>query len=289
VQDYVIFTDSCSDIPADLVQEFGVTVIPLQFTIAGQEYFDDPLNRDLPLEDYYALMRQGHQALTAQITMPRFIETFEPVLQRGQDLIYLGFSSKISGTYGSSYVAAQELASKYPDRTILTIDTKTASTGLTLLLDLAVRQKKQGKTIKELYDWVLAQLPHISHWFTVDDLIYLKRGGRVSSFEAVIGKTLNIKPIIHVDDEGSLVPVGKVRGRKQSIDALARKAIELCLDPGQPIYIAHADMYEDALALEKSIKALVPVQNVHISFIGPVIGAHVGPGALTYFFIGKGR
>ncbi|MCL1789814.1 MAG: DegV family protein [Peptococcaceae bacterium] len=289
MQDYVLFTDSCSDIPADLAQEFGVIVVPLQFSIDGQDYYDDPLNRDLSQEDFYAKMRQGHRAITAQVTTPSFVEMFEPVLQRGQDLLYLGFSSKISGTYSSSYIAAQELAPKYPDRTILTIDTKTASTGLTLLLDLAHQQKKQGKTIQELYDWVLAQLPHISHWFTVDDLIYLKRGGRVSSFEAVIGKTLNIKPIIHVDNEGALIPVGKVRGRRQSLDTLVRKVVDFCVDPTQPVYIAHADAYEDALAMEKSLRACLPVQDVHIDYIGPVIGAHVGPGAVTLFFVGKER
>ena len=289
MHDYIIITDSASDMPADLVQEFGITPVPLQFTIAEREYYDDPLNRELSFEDFYALMRQGHQAKTAQITLPRFIEIFEPILQNGQDLIYLGFSSRISGTYNSSVMAAQELAPRYPDRTILTIDTKAASLGLTLLLDLAARQKKQGKSIHELHDWVLGQLPHCCHWFTVDDLIYLKRGGRVSSFEAVIGKTLNIKPIIHVDDEGALIPTGKTRGRRQSLEALARKTAELCSDPDEIIYIAHADALEEAQALEQALKDLLPVRQIRKGMMGATIGAHVGPGAMAIFFVGQHR
>ncbi|MCL1918828.1 MAG: DegV family protein [Peptococcaceae bacterium] len=290
MQNYVIITDSASDIPAPLVQDFDITLIPLQFTINETDYYDDPLDRKLPPEDFFALMRQGHQAQTAQVTANQFIAVFEPILQRGQDILYLGFSSKISGTYDSSALASQELAAKYPDRTLLTLDTKAASMGLALMVDLAVQQKKKGMSVQELYDWVKAQLPHLCHWFTVDDLVYLRRGGRVSAVASFIGTTLNIKPILHVDNEGALIPVGKVRGRKQSLESLAQKMAASCIDPEQQtVYICHADALQDAQTLEASIKSLIPVREVRLGMMGSTIGAHAGPGTIALFFIGQER
>jgi DegV family protein with EDD domain len=290
MQNYVIMTDSASDMPAHLVQEFGVTLIPLQFNINENDYYDDPLNRVLAPEDFYAMMRQGHMGRTAQVNTQQFIEVFDTILQSGQDLIYLGFSSKISGTYDASVMAAQQMTEKYPDRNVLTIDTKCASLGLTLLVDLAAQKKNEGMSVLELYEWVNAQLPRLCHWVTVEDLVYLKRGGRISAASSLVGKTLNIKPIIHVDNEGSLISVGKTRGRKQSLEFLAQKMSELCVSPeDQTVYICHADTLQDAQTLEASIKSLLTVKEVRISMMGPVIGSHVGPGTMALFFLGRER
>lgn len=227
---------------------------------------------------------------TSAVNVEQFVVAMEEHLQAGRDVLYLGFSSGLSGTFNAGAVAAQELSEQYPDAKIYAVDTLCASLGQGLMAALAAEEKRKGKTIDEVRDFVETQKLHLCHWFTVDDLHHLKRGGRVSAATAVLGSALSIKPILHVDHEGHLVAVGKVRGRKNSLRGLLDKIKETIVDPEkQVVYISHGDCEEDARYLGDLIKAELPVKDVLIHTIGPVIGAHSGPGCVALFFVGNHR
>jgi len=288
--DYVIVTDSASDMPKELVEELEIGITPLQFSIAGHSYFDNPLQRDLDPLDFYRMMREGNVAKTSQVNIDQFTEFFEPILQSGKDILYIGFSSGLSGTVSSGFTAAQELTAKYPQQKIIVIDTLAASLGMTLLVYHAVQKKREGLSIDVVAEWVRRQMPHTCHWVTVEDLVYLKRGGRISATASIVGSVLNVKPIIHVDNEGRLVVKSKVRGRKQSLETLANKMQEFCIDPTeQTVFICHADALEDAQIIGSLIQSTLRVKEVKYGLMGPVIGAHTGPGALALFFFGRHR
>ena len=289
-KDYVIVTDSTADLSPELIQQLEIKVIPLQFVIDDHTYLNYPDGREMSEKAFYQMLRNQKTAITVQINVSRFLEFFEPILQEGKDILYIAFSSGLSGTYHSSLMAREELEKKYPERRIYICDSLAASMGEGLLVYHAVMEKRKGKDIEDVYQWVDGHKKNLCHWFTVDDLHHLKRGGRVSSATALLGTMLGIKPVLHVDDEGHLVNVDKVRGRRQSLQAMVQKMHQTCVHPEQQmIFISHGDCQEDAQALANMIREDMQVKDIVMHYIGPVIGAHSGPGTVALFFLGTKR
>jgi len=289
MSEYVIFTDSGCDISEKVLAEWGVKYACLTFMFDGEE---DTVygNYDLSSKAFYDHMRAGKLARTSAINSETFKELFEEELKVGKDVIYLGFSSGLSTTYNSARLAAEELGESYPERKVITVDTLSASAGEGLLVYLAVEKKKAGASIYELEEYISEIVPKMCHWFTVDDLVYLKRGGRVSPAVALIGTALGIKPVLHVDDEGHLISVSKVRGRKSALKALVDKYEELALDPESGVvFICNADCNDDVENVKAMLKERFGVEVKYVADIGPVIGAHAGPGTIALFFLGKHR
>lgn len=288
MNDFVIFTDSGCDISPEILSVWGIPHKGLNFRFDGEdkEYSND----DMSSGEFYAKMREGAVAKTSAINVETFSNAFEDILKEGKDILYIGFSSGLSTTYNSGCIAAQQLAGKYPERKIMTVDTLAASAGQGLILKLSLDKKNEGATIDEVAAFAEDIKFKISIWFTVDDLVYLKRGGRVSPTAAFFGNMLGIKPILHMDDEGHLIPLSKVRGRKTSIAALADKYGELSTDlGGANIFISHGDCISDAQYLAELLKTRYGATVDLITNVGTVIGAHSGPGTLALFFVGKNR
>lgn len=288
MNNYVIFTDSACDIVPSVLAEWGVRCVSLAFRF---NHIDkDFLNDEMPIKEFYQNMRDGKIAKTNAVNAETFRASFEPVLNEGADILYLGFSSGLSTTFQQGKLAAEDLSEKYPDRKIVAIDTLCASAGQGLFVKLVLDKKNSGATLEEAAAYASEMLPKLAHWFTVEDLVYLKRGGRVSPAVALVGGMLNIKPIMHVDDEGHLIKVGTIRGRKQSLNALADKLFETAEDPaGGTIFISHGDCEDDAKYLAETIKNRGGNDVQIITNVGTVIGAHSGPGTMALFFIAKQR
>lgn len=287
---YVIVTDSSADLSAQMAEKAGVQVLPLRFTVGGKTYYNWPDNREMDPKVFYRMLREGEVATTAAVNISQYLDMLEPILQSGTDVLVLSFSSGLSATYDSSRLAAEELREKYPQRKIFAVDTLCASLGQGLLVWHAAQLKDQGKSIEEVRDWVEENKPHLCHQFTVDDLHFLKRGGRISATTAVVGTMLKIKPVLHVDDGGKLVNIGKARGRRASLKALVDRMEETAIDPaGQTVFISHGDCKEDAEYVAGLVKERMGVQDVRINYVGPVIGAHSGPGTLALFHLGSRR
>ena len=290
MKNYVIVTESTTDLTQDLVNELGIKIIPMVFGFENESYLNYPDNREMDIHKFYERVKAGERSTTALINSKTFEEYFEPILKSGDDILYIGFSSGLSGTYNSSLIAAEELKQKYPDSKIVCIDTLAASMGEGLLVYHAVKLKQQGKDIEQVSQWLMDNRLKLNHWFTVDDLNHLRRGGRISAMTATIGSALNVKPILHVDNEGHLIPVHNVRGRKKSINALLEHMEELSINPQeQTIFISHANCLEDAENLANLIRKKLKIKEIILNFIGPVIGSHTGQGAIALFFIGKER
>lgn len=284
---YQIITDSCCDFPTPMYETLGLRFVPLSVEFRGET--NDDRNDD-SLKDMYEGLRAGEAAKTSAVNPTRWSEIMEPVLAAGEDLLVLAFSSGLSTTYQSAVIAAEELGEKYPDRTIRVVDTLCASMGQGLLVWYACKKRDEGMALEELYDWCMENRLHLCHWFTVDDLMYLKRGGRISAATALVGTMLQIKPLLHVDDEGHLISMTKARGRKAAIDALVRKAQELGEGyDNSTMFISHGDCREDAEYLAQQLKEQCGVKEVVISYVGAVIGSHSGPGTLALFFLGSHR
>lgn len=288
--DYEIITDSSANLTEELIEKYGIHIISLFFIVDDKEYTSYKKDEKTDISKFYDMMRNGKTISTSTINMSACEETFEKVLCKGKDVLYLGFSSALSGAYNTAFVMAEKLKSKYPERNIYSVDTLAASMGEGLLVYYAAKQREEGKSIDEVRDWVLMNRLNICHWFTVDDLFFLKRGGRVSSTTAIVGTALGIKPILHVDDEGRLINVGKVRGRKNSLNELVNEMEKTSIKPGeQVVFISHGDCIEDAKYVEELVRNKFKVRDVVINFVDPVIGAHSGPGTLALFFIGTNR
>ncbi|MBR3077461.1 MAG: DegV family protein [Oscillospiraceae bacterium] len=289
MSDYVIITDSSCDLSPELLEQWEVPFVSLSY-----KFDEDPSshgNFDLPFDQFYERMRKGSVARTAAANMETFRQAFEPWLKDGKDLLYIGFSSGLSTTVNSGAMAARELMEEYPERKILVEDTYAASAGFGLLVYLTVQEKRRGATLEEAAKFVEDNRFHLCHWFTVDDLVYLKRGGRVSAAAAFAAGLLNIKPVLHMDDPGHLINMFKVRGRRASIKALADKYGELAIHPGpdDTVFISHGDCVEDAKLLEKMLAERFGAKVQLITYVGPVIGSHSGPGTLALFFLGRER
>lgn len=288
MSNYVIVTDSACDIKPEILKEWGVPFCSLTLRFEGED--KEYSNFDLTADEFYAKMKAGGVAKTAAANSAVFTETFEEQLIAGNDVLYLGFSSGLSTTYNSGRLAAEQLKEKYPERKIITVDTLSASAGFGLIIYLTLKKKNEGATIEEAAKFAEDIRPRLCHWFTVDDLMYLKRGGRVSPTVAFVGNVLGIKPVMHMDDEGHLINVTKVRGRKTAVEALANKYTELAETLGEgTLFISHGDCLADAEYLASFIKEKHGVKVELITDVGPVIGAHTGPGVLAFFFVGKNR
>ncbi|MBE7065536.1 MAG: DegV family protein [Ruminococcaceae bacterium] len=286
MRDYLIVTDSSADLTAEQIKEFGIASIPLDVVIDGNPIPNDKVD----VKEVYAQLRAKKTMTTSAATIQRFTDFFEEILKDDVDLLYLGFSSGLSSTYSSGAVALKNLQEKYPDRKLYAVDTLCASLGQGLLVYHACQEKAKGKTIEEVRDWTESNKLNLAHWFTVDDLFFLKRGGRVSATSAVVGTMLSIKPVMHMDNAGKLIPMDKVRGRKTSIDALVAKMKNSTINPiDSPVFISHGDCIEDAEYLASKIKNELGIQEVVIGYVGPVIGSHSGPGTLALFFLAKER
>ncbi len=285
---YVIYTDSACDLSPEILAEWGVPYKSLTFRFEGDE--TEYANGDMPADVFYAKMRDGGVGKTAAVNSEAFRKAFKDVLKEDQDILYIGFSSGLSTTYNSARLAAEELRGQFPDRKIITVDTLAASAGQGLLLHLALEKQKSGATIEETAEYIESIKLNLCHWFTVDDLVYLKRGGRVSPTVAFVGNVLGIKPVMHVDNDGHLVNVSKVRGRKTAVAALAEKYGELAVTVGEgPVYISHGDCRKDAEELAAILQDKYGATVQIITDVGPVIGSHSGPGTLALFFVGKER
>ena len=284
---YRIVTDSCCDFPEKMYEELNLDYVRLTVNFNGKAYNS---YKEKWLQDMYAGLRKGATTQTSAVNPEGWKAVIEPVLQNGQDALVMAFSSGLSTTYQSAYIAAQELMEVYPDRKVLVVDTLCASLGQGLLVYYACKQRDAGLSLEELHKWCEETKQNLCHWFTVDDLMYLKRGGRVSAATALVGTMLQIKPVLHVDNEGHLISVSKARGRKASIDALAKKVGELGANfQNDTAFISHGDCLEDAEYLASVLKEKYGVKEVVIGYVGAVIGSHAGPGVLALFFLGDHR
>ena len=290
MSEYILFTDSCCDLPQSLAEKMQLCVQPLTVYLDGKPYKNYLDEREISYNDFYEMLPHCKETKTSAVNQHDFMVAMEPVLQAGKDILYLGFSSGLSGTYSASVMAAEELCEKYPERKIYTVDTLCASLGQGMLVYLAWQQKEMGKTIEEVRDYVENIKLNQCHWFTVNDLFHLKRGGRVSGATALVGSMLGIKPVMHVDNEGHLIATGKARGRKASLKALVQEMKNRAINPEeQVIFISHGGCLEEAEALGETIRNELHVKDVVISHVGPVIGSHSGPGTMALFFIGTER
>lgn len=286
----MIITDSTSDISQKLADELNVSVLPLYFEMDGLVYRNFADEREMTASEFYDNIRKGKTSKTSQINVSDFCEYFSEYLDKGLDILYFAFSSGLSGTYNASCIAIDELKEKYPDRKIISIDTLCASMGEGLLLYYAAQKKKSGMEMEELARWVEDNKLNVCHWFTVDDLNYLKRGGRISAATAIVGTALQIKPLMHVDNEGHLINVSKVRGRKASLNAMVDKMSETYYEKYDTVMISQGDCLDDAEYVASLIKKrFKSVKDVIIGNVGPVVGSHTGPGVVALFFIGKNR
>lgn len=284
---FQIITDSGSDLPIEMQRKLNIEVARLTLNFRGKELEDSV---DSGMKELYDALRAGEEAKTSAVNPDAWQKIMEPVLQQEKDILVLAFSSGLSTTYQSAVIASGELLEKYPQRKIRVVDTRAASLGQGLLIWYACKKRDQGMELDQLADWAEENKLHLCHWFTVDDLMYLKRGGRISAATAIVGTVLGIKPVLHMDDEGHLINMSKARGRKASIAALAEKIGQLGL-PGEnkTVFICHGDCLEDAKYLEKLVREKYGVEEVFIGYTGAVIGSHSGPGTLALFFLGKNR
>ena len=290
MRDYVIMTDSCCDLTDQMARELELEVLPLTMHMDGQDYPNDLAGTAISNQEFYKRIRAGKLATTSAVNVGQFQDAMRRVLESGRDIVCVCFSSALSTTYQSAVIAAEDLRAEFPEAEVHVVDSLSASLGQGLLLYLAVEQKRKGLTAAELAKWVEDNRLTVCHWFTVDDLNFLKRGGRVSATTALLGTMLSIKPIMHTSDEGKLVPVSKARGRKAAIAALLDKIEALSIHPEkQTMFICHADCEEDAKAVAQTIQDRFGTPTVHINYIGPVIGSHTGPNTMGIFFVGTQR
>ncbi|MGI5850501.1 MAG: DegV family protein [Caldicoprobacterales bacterium] len=285
----IIITDSCSDLPLEYVKKRDLPILSFTFNYKGEDRKDD-LGQTLSYTDFYNGVREGHMSTTSQVNSHTYVDFFRPYVELGKPIIYMCFSSALSGSYNNAVMAKQMLLEEYPEASISIIDTRSASMGQGLLVHLALELRDQGLGYKDIIKWIENNKLRLAHWFTVDDLEHLKRGGRVSGAAAFIGSILSIKPILHVDNEGRLVPVSKVKGRKKSLKGLLEKMQETAVNPEQQtVFISHGDALEDANYLADMIRDQLGVKDILISHIGPVIGSHSGPGTIALFFLATQR
>ncbi len=290
MQSYVFMTDSDSDLPYRYVDRYDLKMVYMPYVVDGVEYFDD-LGRNGKQAEYFQNMRNGVAPVTSLLPVPAYLEYFEPILKEGKDVLFIAFSSRMSSTIQNVFAARDELLPKYPGRRILVVDTLSISAPMSLLLHHAYKLYEEGKDMDEIADWVEKNKMRAQAWLTVDDLKYLKRGGRISAIAATMGTMLDLKPIIIENREGIMAAVDKVRGRKAALRYLADKTVENIENPEeQNLVILHADAKEDADRLEALIRERVPnLKGVEQYFVGPVIGAHCGPGTVAACFMGKER
>ena len=290
MRDYVIITDSCCDLPADLAGELEIEVVPLSLQMGSKTYRNWLDGREISFPDFYRRIRAGETATTSAVSVGDFEEIMRPILTGGRDILCLCFSSALSTTYQSACIAAQTLSEEVPEGTVRVVDTLSASLGQGLLVYLCAQQRPRAAPLEALPPYADATRGKVCHWFTVDDLNHLKRGGRISATTALFGTMLSIKPVLHVDDAGRLIPMSKTRGRKASLLALGDHMAQTAVDPAQQtVFISHGDCLADAEFVADAIRTRLGVTDIRINYVGPVIGNHSGPGTVALFFLGSGR
>ena len=289
MSEFVICTDSTCDLPYSFITENGVVIQPLEYT-NGQDTFKDGPTTDL--KQFYDNMRNGVTYKTNASNPTDIEETFRMVLNEGKDILHIGFSSGLSSSFANTQLVANELSEEYPDRRIIALDSFAASMGQGLLVYYACKMKREGASMDEIADWLRENTLHACHQFTVDDLKYLMRGGRVSKVSWLLGTLINIKPVLHVDDEGHLIPLAKVRGRKKSLISLVdnmEQTMGSYKDRNEIVLISHADCIEDAEFVGNLVKERFGITNIVYNYINTVIGSHSGPGTVALFFLGETR
>lgn len=288
---FEIVTDSSCNLVEDMIDEFGLHILPLTFMVDGEQYQSYLKGERTDLKQFYTMMREGKVITTSLPNLAESEDLLRGLLDAGRDVLYIGFSSGLSGTYQAIDLLLKDLAAQYPERTVRSVDTLAASGGQGLLVWYAAQKARAGASLEEVYTWLEENKLHLAHWFTVDDLMFLWRGGRVSKTSAWAGTILNIKPVMHVDDEGHLIPLEKVRGRKKSLIALVDHMDESAIRPveDQMVFITHGDCIEDAEFVADLVRARFGVRDVVINYVDPVIGAHSGPGTMALFFLADKR
>ncbi len=289
MKEFVITTDNMADLPSSYYEENQIPYMFLTYTMDGVTYHRE---NQLSSGEFYRRMREGSMPTTSQVNAEEAKELWRPWLEKGYDVLHIAFSSGLSGTYNSCRLAADELKEEYPDGTVRVIDSLCASLGQGLYVDKAVRMKSEGKTMEEIAGWLEEKKLNLCHVFTVDDLFHLHRGGRVSKMTAVLGTMINIKPVLHVDDEGHLIAVGKVRGRKRSLIKLVdmmEERLADCSENNDRVFISHGDCLEDAQFVARLVRERFGIEDILINPVGATIGAHSGPGTMALFFLGKYR
>ena len=290
MRDFVLATDSSCDLPQELVEKFALTVVPLTVTVNENTYKNYLDGREIGFKEFYDYSREKAEIKTSCPSLDAFEAAFKEILESGRDILYLGFSSALSATTQNARITAEELTEKYPEAKIIVVDSLAASLGQGLFIKYVFDEKQKGGTIEEVAQYAEDIKLHICHWFTVTDLMHLKRGGRISATTAIAGTALNVKPVMHMDDEGRLINVGKARGRKASLGALLEHMKETAIDPAQQtIYISHGDCEDEVREFAKLIKKEVGFKDVVINYVGPVIGGHTGAGVVALFFYGTHR
>ncbi|MDM8289033.1 DegV family protein [Slackia piriformis] len=288
---FEIVTDSSCNLTEEMIDDLGVHILPLVFMSEGQEYRSYLKGEKTDLKQFYTMMREGKVFTTSLPNMADTEALFRSLLEAGKDVLYLGFSSALSGTHEAVRMLCMQLASEYPERTVRAVGTLAASGGQGLLVYHACMKAREGATLEETAQWVEENRLHLAHWFTVDDLMFLLRGGRVSKVSAYMGTMLNIKPVMHVDNEGRLIPMEKVRGRKKALQALVKHMEDSAWKPvaDQPVFITHGDCIEDVEYVSDLIREKFGDVKITVNYVDPVIGAHSGPGTLALFFLADQR
>lgn len=287
MSDYFISTDSTYDMPESYRAEHDLLVHPLFYTINDSVYGGD---HDMDIKEFYARLRKGEIATTMATNLEDTTVRFRTVLEQGRDILHIGFSSALSSSYNNAAVAAAELQKEFPERKIRCVDSLCASMGQGLLVHYAVQKRAAGMSVDELADWLEENKLHFCHQFTVDDLHFLQRGGRISKTVAVLGTMINVKPVLHVDDEGRLVPLKNVRGRRKALTTLVDNMAEQI--PGyqnDTIFISHGDCEEDARFVGRLVTERFGITDIRYNYVSPTIGSHSGPGTVALFFLGKAR
>ena len=290
MSDYQIVVDSTTDLPPELAGKLSVHVIPYIFTLDGKEYYNHLDYRDISIKEFYNTLRAGKTGSTTQVTPARYAEEWEPFLKEGKDVLYMCLSSMLSKSYEMSQLAVNELKETYPDRKIISIDSKAASLGQGALAFYASKAKEEGKSIDENAEYINKLIPKLQHWVMADDLHHLRRGGRVSGASAFVGTMLSIKPILSMLDDGKLVPLHKVRGRGKALEYFMEKVDEYKIDKEHDtVFISHSDVMDFANELKEKVGEKYGIKNFVVNEIGPVIGAHTGPGTIALIFVGEGE
>ncbi len=290
MEDFCLMTDSSCDLPEDLVREMELSVLPLSVHMGGQTFRNWPDGREISFASFYSRVRAGEMPTSSAVSVGDFEEEMEKNLELGLDILCIAFSSGLSSTYQSAAIAASHLRPRFPERRVEVVDSLCASGGQGLLVWLCDQQRRAGKSFQEILAYAEQTKGHIAHWFTVDDLNHLKRGGRINAAAAFFGTMLAIKPVLHVDDIGKLVNVDKARGRKASLLALVDRMEQSAVNPrDQTVFITHGDCLSDAEFVAEEIRRRFGTSAFHISFVGPVIGTHSGPGTLALFFLARER
>ena len=284
MSNYVLITDSASDLPSEIAENLEVEILPMKYMVNDIPCVD----KDFDMENFYNLLRGKALSLTSQTNVEEFSNYFSGYLENGKDILYVGFPLSLSGMNNSARIAARELSEKYPERKIIVIDSVSASIGQGLLVYYAALKKKNGATIDEVADFVNDNKLKFCHWFTVDDLYFLKRGGRISQATAVVGSILNVKPLLSMNDEGKLYVFDKIRGKKKILDLMSSKIENLNSDY-KKVFVGHADCLDDAKYVAERISAENPSLDVTITHLGPIIGTHTGPGTVALAFVGNSR